>query len=486
MSINTSNLVVRPFFSRKMVAFFCLMGFMLLPIHKAFSAGTMEYYHYDSHGSLLDVYGEDTKHILSQRWSAWGEREVISPSAAEFVDDKTFLPSKNIPVYLGYKGAKMVADDSLVLFGGSKVYSPRLKRMLNTKNLGTAGDNQFSHANNNPLNEDYQGPEGTPSTPKVRSAAFIVEAIAAGAITLTLCYAQPELCSAAAAEALDVVGTGELAGDAAEAGITLAETTNLYGFNLMGVGGFAGMFACPIAYGDRSDTKAAGWCAASISAIHTGARILLSYRFSGKLGAGNLKMGFPTLNQALYGTSFTIINSSASIASMALGEDWASFSRKQKGWAAGIAIGISFAQAVGDMYTMRWLEGFGAFRHGEDVATTPYEATDPWSSLREDTSGVPHHMVRRPRKWASRIGEVVLVIGGVDLAAAANKRQRLLTWKEVRCQIFSTILYQGTRVAVANTQDGATWGRAPGAFASGVLGNTKYGACAPGTYDSFF
>jgi hypothetical protein len=76
---------------------------------------------------------------------------------------------------------------------------------------------------------------------------------------------------------------------------------------------------------------------------------------------------------------------------------------------------------------------------------------------------------------------VVLAIWGLDMAAAANKRQRWLTLKEIGCQTLNTLAYQGIRVWVANSMDGATWGRVPGAGASGLLSFSPCGA----EYDSF-
>jgi len=485
MSINTSNLVARPLFSRKMVACFCLMGFMLLPINKAFAAGTMEYYHYDSQGSLLDVYRTGSRHKLSQRWNAWGERKVVSPASLQ----GSFLPSKNIPLYLGYKGAKSVSDDSLVLFNGSKVYSPRLNRLINPDGTTTAGDNHFVYASNNPLNEEYNGPEVKKATPGWHNLAYTLEMVAAGTITVGICIVQPELCGGAA-EILDISGGtgGELAGYSAAEGITLSATTNVYGLSLVGVGVTAGAASCTIAFRHRSNNKAQGWCKGSISSIHTGARIALSYKFSGKLGSGMLAWGRPTANQLAYGLSFTAINGTSSIASMALGDSWTSFSTGRKVGASFLAYGIASLQALEDMFVMRWLEGFSAFQREEDLGDvelgTFAAATQPrQGSFAAATQLSSTGELNPPWKTASRIGEVVVAIYGLDLAAAANRRQRWLTWKEIGCQVLDTTVYQGVRVSVANAQGGATWGRVPASSGSGLLAfNPKCG----GEYDSFF
>jgi hypothetical protein len=133
---------------------------------------------------------------------------------------------------------------------------------------------------------------------------------------------------------------------------------------------------------------------------------------------------------------------------------------------------------------MRWLEGFGAFQVEEDVAIEEFADTPvPGASLQIDSSGVVHNVTKVPWKGASRLVEVVGIMG-VDLAAAANRKQKMLSWKEVGCQMLSTVLYQGARVAVANRQDGATWGRSPGSAASGMVGIVP-GGCG-GSFDAFF
>jgi hypothetical protein len=472
------------------------MGFMLLPTHKVFSAGTMEYYHYDSQGSLLDVYRTGSRHKLSQRWNAWGERTVVSPASLQ----GSFLPSKNIPLYLGYKGTKSVSDDSLVLFNGSKVYSPRLHRLVNPNDTGTAGDNHFVYANNNPLNEGYEGPEVKKNkAPGWRNLAYSVEMAAAGTITVGICIVQPELCGGAA-EILDLFGgTGELAGYSAAEGITLSATTNAYALSLVGVGITAGAPSCGMAFANRSNNKAKGWCKGSLSAIHTGARIALSYLFRTApdrvgLGSGALIWGRPTANQVAYGLSFTAINGMSNIASMALGDSWSSFSAGRKGMASFASFGIAGVQAIMDMYTMRWLEGFSAFQQEEDTgeielmsmsshSSNSFRSTySTESALSFRFAGARFQTETVSWKTASRLGEVVLIYG-VDLAATANRMQKWLTWKEIGCQILDTTIYQGTRVSIANAQDGATWGRVPASSGSGIL---AFNPECVGDYDSFF
>jgi hypothetical protein len=477
MSINTSNLVARPLFSRKMVACFCLLSLILLPTSKVFSAGTMEYYHYDSQGSLLDVYRKGSRHKLSQRWNAWGERTIVSPANLQ----GSFLPSKNIPVYLGYKGAKSVSDDSLVLFNSKKVYSPRLNRLVNPSGTGTPGDNHFVYANNNPLNEEYHQPKVNVAGPGWRTIAYMMEMAAAGTITIGICVVQPELCGAVLSEEEAALG---YTASFTTGGLVLGSTTAVYGPSLAGVGITAGVPSCTIAFLHRSNNIAKGWCRGSISAIHTGARIALSYKFSGKLGSGALTWGRPTANQIAYGMSFTAINGSTSIASMALGDSWSSFSAGRKVGASTLAFGISAAQAATDMYSMRWLEGFSAFQKevGEDIGDiemTTFGNRHTFDRL-NTLETIPEGMVGMVgNKARSRIGEVVTTIYFLDLAAAANRRQKVLTWKEMGCQILNTTLYQGTRVGVENYYGGATIGRVPAAGGSGLL------SCG-GDYDSFF
>jgi hypothetical protein len=482
MSINTNILVARPLFSRKMVACFCLLSLILLPTHKVFSAGTMEYYHYDSHGSLLDVYQTGSNHQLSQRWNAWGERKVLHPSSLQ----GSFLPSKNIPVYLGYKGAKSVADDSLVLLGGSKVYAPRLHRLVNPTGATEGSRSRSLQANNDPLNQEYNGPEVKKAGPGWRNAAYALEMAAAVVITAGICVSDALLCGGTV-DTFNVFAAGGFFGESV-GGITLAATTNIYGLSLLGVGGVGGITSCPIAFRHRSNTAARGWCKGSLSAIHTGARIALSYAFrSGPgregLGSGALKWGRLTSNQVAYGASFTAINGTSSIASMALGNSWTSMSTGHRVGASILAYGIGAAQAIEDMFVIRWMEEFGAFQRegAADLGDIEFVSLgQPRTFSRSNTlETIPEIS---PRKWASRIGRVVVATYGIDLASAANKRQKWLTGKEVGCQMLDTTIYQGIKVGVENAQGGAKWGRVPAAAVSGWFGHTGCG----GDYDSFF
>jgi hypothetical protein len=290
---------------------------------------------------------------------------------------------------------------------------------------------------------------------------------AAGFITVGICIVHPELCGAVLSG--EDAAMGVTRASFTLGGLVLKNTTNVYALALVGVGIPAAAPSCTIALRHRSNNKAKGWCKGSLSAIHTGARIALSYKFSDKLGSGALKWGWPTANQVAYSMSFTAINGSASMVSMALGDSWSSFSTGRKVGASFLAVGIAFLRSMEDMFIMRWLEGFSAFQR-EDGSLA--------AAIHPSPTG---HNV--PWKSASRIGEVVVALYGLDLAAEANRRQRWLTWKEVGCQILDTTLYQGIRVGVANAQNGATWGRVPGAFGSGWLGvNPRCG----GDYDSFF
>ena len=132
---------------------FYIASLVLLPVQQALAATiTKEYYHYNHQGSPIGVYDGKGNELLIQRWTAWGERQVLKASAP--ATSTGALLKHGLPAHMGYTGHKGLVAAGLVLIGDTRLYSPRHKRFLNPDDRttgGIRGENRFSYAYNNPI-----------------------------------------------------------------------------------------------------------------------------------------------------------------------------------------------------------------------------------------------------------------------------------------------------------------------------------------------
>ena len=82
---------------------FYIASLVLLPVQQALAATiTKEYYHYNHQGSPIGVYDGKGNELLIQRWTAWGERQVLKASAP--ATSTGALLKHGLPAHMGYTG----------------------------------------------------------------------------------------------------------------------------------------------------------------------------------------------------------------------------------------------------------------------------------------------------------------------------------------------------------------------------------------------
>ena len=138
----------------------CIVSLVLLPLQQALAATiTKEYYHYNHQNSLIGVYDGEGNELLIQRWTPWGERQVLKTSAP--ASSTGALLKHGLPAHMGYTGHKDLVAAGLVFMGDTRLYSPKLKRFPNPDDRttgGIRGENRSSYAYNNPIS--YTDPDG--------------------------------------------------------------------------------------------------------------------------------------------------------------------------------------------------------------------------------------------------------------------------------------------------------------------------------------
>ena len=158
-----------------------IAGLVMLPLQQAFaSSSSMEYYHHNYQGSLIEVYdynGETETRTLSQAWLPWGERQVLDTSTGDSAGTSAGELLKNdLPVHMGYTGHKQLIATGFVLVGDARLYDPGLRRFLNPNDQtsgGIKGQNRFAYAYNNPMT--YIEPDGR--RPHAFTAKHLVKAM---------------------------------------------------------------------------------------------------------------------------------------------------------------------------------------------------------------------------------------------------------------------------------------------------------------------
>ena len=145
---------------QRVIALLSIVSLVMLPLQQTVAASiTKEYYHYNHQGSPIGVYDGKGNEILIQRWSSWGERQVLKTSAPGTSTGE--LLKHGLPAHMGYTGHKDLVAAGLVFMGDTRLYSPPHKRFLNPDDRttgGIRGENRFTYAFNNPLS--FIDPDG--------------------------------------------------------------------------------------------------------------------------------------------------------------------------------------------------------------------------------------------------------------------------------------------------------------------------------------
>ena len=151
--------------TRRAIALLCIVNLVMLPLQQALAATiTKEYYHYNHQGSPIGVYDGKGNELLIQRWTPWGERQVLKTSAP--ASSTGALLKHGLPAHMGYTGHKELVAAGLVFMGDTRLYSPKHKRFLNPDDRitgGIRGENRSAYAYNNPIR--FIDPDGHSAIP---------------------------------------------------------------------------------------------------------------------------------------------------------------------------------------------------------------------------------------------------------------------------------------------------------------------------------